>query len=155
MRHSPLPLFALIGIALWPVSALADAGTPLVWGTAFHLLLGNATNSAWSLGWAHWPDVGVWAREGSRTVRIAYGVPFGGWAPYRVVHLPHDQALLQLDQQICLVDIPTRKIGLIKRGYGVLALLKAQIVPPDGPANGSQPIRSETNRTSSAAGSGR
>jgi hypothetical protein len=26
---------------------------------------------------------------------------------------------------------------------------------PDGPANGSQPIRSETNRTSSAAGSRR
>ena len=37
--HRPL---ALIGIAWWPVAALADAGTPLVWGTAFHMLLGNA-----------------------------------------------------------------------------------------------------------------
>ncbi len=123
------------------------------WGRAFQV--GNATNSAWSLGWAHWPDVGMWARDGSRTVRIAYGVPFGGWAPYRVVHLPHDQALLQLDQQICLVDIPARKIGLIKRGYGVLALLKDQIVQPDGPANGSQSIGPETNRTSSTPGGNR
>ena len=30
-----------------------------------------------------------------------------------------------------------------------------QIVQPNGPANGSQPIRSETNRTSPTAGSGR
>ena len=32
---------------------------------------------------------------------------------------------------------------------------KGPNVQPDGPANGSQPIRSETNRTSSAAGSRR
>ncbi len=32
---------------------------------------------------------------------------------------------------------------------------KEQIVEPDGPANGSQPIRSETNRTSPAVGSRR
>jgi hypothetical protein len=31
----------------------------------------------------------------------------------------------------------------------------SSLVEPDGPANGSQPIRSETNRTSSAAGSRR
>ena len=124
------------------------------WGVgAFQV--GDATNSLWSLGWAHWPDVGMWARDGSRTVRIAYGLPFGGWTPYRVVHLPHDQALLQLDQQICLVDIPARKIALMKMGYGVLALHEDQIVEPDGPANRSQPIRSETNRTSAAAGSDR
>ncbi len=27
---------------LWPLSVLADAGTPLVWGGAFHLFIGNA-----------------------------------------------------------------------------------------------------------------
>ena len=36
-------------------------------------------------------------------------------------------------------------------GYGE----HPKITEPDGPANGSQPIRSETNRTSSAAGSRR
>jgi hypothetical protein len=33
--------------------------------------------------------------------------------------------------------------------------LRRKVTEQDGPANGSQPIRSETNRTSSAAGSGR
>ena len=37
----------------------------------------------------------------------------------------------------------------------ILESLKAKKAQPDGPANGSQPIRSETNRTSSAAGSRR
>jgi hypothetical protein len=36
-----------------------------------------------------------------------------------------------------------------------LVYRKEKIVEPDGSANGSQPIRSETNRTSSAAGSRR
>lgn len=36
-----------------------------------------------------------------------------------------------------------------------LTSLRSGLVQPDGPANGSQPIRSETNRTSSAAGSRR
>jgi len=124
------------------------------WGAgAFQV--GDATNSPWHLGWANWPDVGMWARDGSHTIRIAYGLPFGGWTPYRAVHLPHDQALLQLDQQICLVDIPARRVGLIKRGYGVLALGKDQIVESDGPGTGSWPVRSETNQTSADTGSRR
>jgi hypothetical protein len=92
---------------------------------------GDATNSTWSLGWAHWPDVGMWARDGSRTLRIAYGIPFGGWTPYRVVHLPNDKALLQLDQQICLVDLAHKKIALLRKGYGVLAFSEDQIAEPD------------------------
>jgi hypothetical protein len=124
------------------------------WGVgAFQV--GDATNSIWSLGWTHWPDLGMWARDGSHTVRIAYGLPFGGWTPYRVVHLPHDQALLQLGRQICLVDIPGRKIAMIKMGYGALAFHEDQIVESGGPANGSQSICSETNSTLSAAGSDR
>lgn len=121
------------------------------WGIA-PFQVGDATNSAWHFGWAHWPDVGMWARSGSRTVRIAYGTPFGGYTPYRVIQLPEDKALLQLDQQICLVDIPAGKIARIRKGYGMLAFRKNQIVEPDGATNGSQSIRSETNRTPSAAG---
>lgn len=124
------------------------------WGiTPFQV--GDATNSDWHFGWAHWPDIGMWARNGSRTVRIAYGTPFGGYTPYRVIHLPDDKALLQLDKQICLVDILGNKIARIRKGYGMLAFQQNLIVEPDSAANGSQPIRSETNRTSSSADSRR
>jgi len=125
------------------------------WGIA-PFQVGVATNSNWRFGWANWPDVGMWGRNGPRTVRIAYGIPFGGWSPCRVIHLPDDKVLLQLgDHQLCLVDISDRKIALIRNGYGVLAFQKDQISETSSPANGSQPIRSETNRTSSAAGSRR
>lgn len=90
------------------------------WGTS-PFQVGDATNSDWHFGWAHWPDVGVWARNGSKTVRIAYGTPFGGYTPYRVIHLPDDKALLQLEDQICLVDILGKKIARIRKGYGMLA----------------------------------
>lgn len=96
--------------------------------------VGEARNSDWRFGWAHWPDVGVWARNGARTVRIAYGTPFGGYTPYRVIHLPDDKALVQLDSQICLVDIIGKKIARIRKGYGMLAFQEDEIVKPvEGP----------------------
>jgi hypothetical protein len=115
------------------------------WGMA-PFQVGTATNSNWRFGWANWPDVGMWGRNGSRTVRIAYGIPFGGWSPYRVIHLPDDKVLLQLDDnQICLVDVPDRKIALIRSGYGVLAFQKDQVSEPSDSANMSQPFRVGAN----------
>jgi hypothetical protein len=67
------------------------------WGIA-PFQVGEATNSAWHLGWAHWPEVGMWARNGSRTVRIAYGTPFGGYTPYRVIHLPGEKGIVAARQ---------------------------------------------------------
>lgn len=83
----------------------------------------------------------MWARDGVRTVRVAYGLPFGGWSVWRVVHLPQDMALAQLEQQICLLDIPARQIALLNKGYGMLALLQEQILQPAGPPDGTEPLR--------------
>ena len=92
------------------------------WGIRPHQI-GEATNSAWRFGWAHWPDVGMWAQRRNERVRLALGTPFGGWSPLRVVHLPGDLAMLQLGTgQVCLVDMPRRKISLLRRGYGFVAL---------------------------------
>ena len=46
---------------------------------------------------------------------------------------------------------PNERIADLLRQHGA----QEENAQPDGPANGSQPIRSETNRTSSAAGSRR
>jgi pimeloyl-ACP methyl ester carboxylesterase len=43
----------------------------------------------------------------------------------------------------------------LSKGVAWLRELRGKTVPPDGAANGSQPIRSETNGTLSAAGSRR
>ena len=34
------------------------------WGSAFQV--GDATNSIWHFGWAHWSDIGMWARTESK-----------------------------------------------------------------------------------------
>ena len=92
------------------------------WGIRPHQI-DEATNSTWRFSWAHWPDVGMWARRGNEQVRLALGTPFGGWSPLRLVHLPGDLAILQLGTaQVCLVDMPHRKIALLRRGYGFIAL---------------------------------
>jgi uncharacterized protein YceK len=68
--------------------------------------------------------------------RIAYGVGAIIDLPFSIVF---DTVLLPLD--LTRSKAPARDRGTEGE--------------PDGPANGSQPIRSETNRTSSAAGSRR
>jgi hypothetical protein len=94
--------------------------------------VGVATNSHWRFNWAHWPDLGMWGYDGLRKIQIAFGTPFGGWAPYRVIHLPEDKILLQLNHQICLADIPNRKIALIRNGFGMLAFMTNQIRESNG-----------------------
>jgi len=51
-----------------------------------------------------------------------------------VIHLPSDKGLLQLGKQICLFDLPARKIARVRKGYGMVALQKDQIVEPAGGA---------------------
>ena len=42
MRRHQLLLFAFLGTVAFPVQALANAGTPLMWAGMFHLSIGNA-----------------------------------------------------------------------------------------------------------------
>lgn len=56
---------------------------------------------------------------------------------------------------ILLKDGRILPIEILLSGIIVDDLLFTENAEPVGPANGSQPIRSETNRTSSAAGSRR
>jgi len=55
-------------------------------------------------------------------------------------------------------DIIFYRENIVRQDLGAVTTVmtnQTQIIEPDGAANGSQPIRSETNRTSSAAGSRR
>ena len=72
--------------------------------------------------------------------RLAHGTPE---QLSRIEISPHGIHWPDLDE-----DLSFR--GLLAGDYG-----QHQKVEPGGPANGSQPIRSEANRTSSAAGSRR
>lgn len=96
------------------------------WGQA--LRVGVATNSDWDFSWAHWPVIGVMGRNDKQFFRMAFETPFGGWSPYRVIHLPGDKLIVQLGvRQICIVDPLNRKIALLRKGHGPLALLKEQL----------------------------
>lgn len=110
------------------------------WGRAFQVA--SATNSVWELEWTHWEDVGVRVSSQQSRFHLGLGVPFGGWSPFRVIHLPGDYALVQWDRQICLVSLPERTVAKIGTGTGILALHESQIVspPPADPEQAAVPI---------------
>ncbi|MGE3309581.1 MAG: hypothetical protein AB7O66_06380 [Limisphaerales bacterium] len=58
MRRRTCILPLIVAGVLLPASAHADVGTPLVWASTFHLLIGNAIIGAFE-GWLLWRYVGL------------------------------------------------------------------------------------------------
>jgi hypothetical protein len=94
----------------------------------------------------------LWGNDGTRKFAMAFGTPFGGWSPYRAIELPGEKLLVQLEQQICLVDVAGRRIARVGTGYGLLAFQADEIrETPDysfGPAMTSPAICFCCSRTS-------
>lgn len=89
--------------------------------------LGSATNSSWKF------RAGFWSAEGLRVsrratdewFRVAYETPFGAWAVRNAVHLPSDKVLFQLgDDQVCVFDPVERRVALLWRGKGLVAVIE-------------------------------
>lgn len=93
------------------------------WGTAPQI--GSATNSPWHFGWSHWTDLGFWGRNRTtgEHLSVSYGTPVMGWHVWRVIQLPEDKVLFQLgDNQLCILDIATKRVGILARGHGPVAI---------------------------------
>lgn len=89
--------------------------------------LGEARESSWNFGLSNW------AREGMRASRTDTGVEFsigfemhlGDWLICNATHLPGDYVLFQLGRdQICLFDPILKRIAIIARGRGPVAVLE-------------------------------
>jgi len=87
--------------------------------------LGAANRSKWA-GW-----VGFWAAEGitlthdetKDELHIAYETPFGSWNVRNAVQLPGDVVLFQFGpDQICALEIETRRVALLCRGRGPVVI---------------------------------
>jgi hypothetical protein len=71
-----------------------------------------------------WPVEGIVVRQGSAGVplRLALETPFVAWYARCATALPGNQVIFQLNDQIVLFDIESRKLGLVARGYGPLVI---------------------------------
>jgi len=86
--------------------------------------IGAALESPWQFRTSPWPSAGMWGRNRTRgePLRLAFGTPVLGWSIWRAIHLPGDRILFVLGRdQICLVDLPTRRVALLARGRGMVA----------------------------------
>ena len=94
--------------------------------------LGSAKDSPWTVIEGFWPAQGL-SGENAKTserFRVALEVPFLSWSVRDAIILPGDQILFQLGlHQVCLYDPRTRKVAVLYRGHGALAVLA------DGEAN--------------------
>lgn len=79
-------------------------------------------------------ETGFWAWEGLRAtcgktgaeVEVAMETPFVTWISRSATTLPGDQVVYQLGDQIVILDLPTRRIGLIARGRGPVVIREGE-----------------------------
>ena len=131
-----------------------DEGTWFSFGEVQRL--GSATNSHWKFWAGFWPIEGLRGskKTTNESVGFAYETPFGDWAVRNAIHLPSDKVLFQLGaDQICAFDPVRRRVSLLWHGRGPVPVITRKAnAEPDDSANGSPPIRAETNPTPSAVG---
>ncbi|MCF6314303.1 MAG: hypothetical protein L3J39_17780 [Verrucomicrobiales bacterium] len=87
--------------------------------------IGDAIGSPWLFSWGHWASIGLMGEnsETKERINVSYGTPFIRWEFYRAIHLSENIVLFQLgEDQLCLLEIDTKRISLWGRGYGVVAI---------------------------------
>jgi len=132
-----LPANARIG------DAAGDRNTPrdgwLAFGRAVNLQ--DADQPQWEVNAGAWAAEGLHATQAAthRDVHVALETPFLAWYSRCPSVLPNDLVVYQLDDQIVLLDLNTRRIALLARGRSPLVVLRTPA--PEGPTGTPSPTQ--------------
>jgi hypothetical protein len=87
-----------------------------------------------------WPDGGLYAthRNGQR-VTVGLATPFLRWRTGSASVLPQDQVVFQLGDQVVLLDLNTRKLGLLALGRGPVVALDSSTANRPATSSSSAP----------------
>jgi hypothetical protein len=101
----------------------AEEGTWLNFGSAADLRGG--ARSDWDVETGFWPVEGLqaWNQRTKEKLNAALETPFMFWPSRNATVLPGDQVVYQLGDQIVVLDLRTRRIGLVARGRGPVVIL--------------------------------
>ena len=68
--------------------------------------------------WAAWNELSMEKKSNGEKLRFGLETPFLHWWPGEFIVLPDDQVIYQLGNQIVLVDLNKKLIGLLSLGFG-------------------------------------
>ena len=91
--------------------------------------LGAAENSGWTFETGFWPIEGLRGKNSKTGESLYFSLetPFVAWIVRNATHLPGDYVIFQLgNNQICILETTTRKIAMLDKGYGPVAILNNQ-----------------------------
>jgi hypothetical protein len=92
--------------------------------------LGVAMKSDWKFRTGFWPIEGLHGVRTNSDEKIYFSLetPFVSWITRNATHLPGDFIVFQLgDNQICLLEAPTKKIALLAKGQGPIVIIPKEI----------------------------
>jgi hypothetical protein len=91
------------------------------------LVMGGQSNTNWEIWTGFWPIEGMRFKNNKtgESTHFAWETLFSQWNARNAILLPNDKVIFQLgEDQICALDLPTKRIALLARGRGPTAVLK-------------------------------
>jgi len=93
--------------------------------------LATSWTSDWSFETGFWPIEGMHGTNQKTGERIYFSLetPFVSWVIRNATQLPEDYVVFQLgEDQICILEIATKKIALLTRGHGPVVVIPKEKV---------------------------
>jgi len=128
---------AIISTVLSPIESSATAAEPSdenrpnkrnTWFDFGNVLvMGGQSNTNWEIWTGFWPIEGMRFKNNKtgESTHFAWETLFSQWNARNAILLPDDKVIFQLgEDQICVLELPTKKIALLARGRGPTAVLK-------------------------------
>ncbi len=88
----------------------------------------NPPPDQWYIRCGFWPGSGIMVANGSREAySLSFEQPFspGGWIFRNAAMYSKKQGVFQLDDEIVLIDAPTRRLAVLTRGRGPVVVLES------------------------------
>lgn len=128
---------AIISTVLSPIESSATAAEPNeehrptgrdTWFNFGNVsVMGGQSNTNWEIRTGFWPIEGMRFKNNQtgESTHFSWETLFSQWNARNAILLPNDRVIFQLGQdQICIVELTTKKIALLARGRGPTAVLK-------------------------------
>src|SRR5581483_850745 len=93
------------------------------WGSPTDLSDGKAS---WKVSVEMWPDFGFRAKNGSEKVQLAVGTGVLMWGARAGTVLPGDVVVFELEGQVVIVDLESRKAGVVAAGETPVVVLDGE-----------------------------
>jgi hypothetical protein len=95
--------------------------------------LREPNDRTWEVRTGFWPGEGLFAKnsKSGERMQVALETPFVSWGSRRATILPGDQVIYEVGNQVVVLDLASKRMVMLARGYSPIVILGDRKAPAD------------------------